>query len=263
MTHVLVIGNSHTAALRAALNHGPGGGVLPWGALRIRFAAAPEDATGRLELRGEHLVVPDEETGRLFRRFNGADRFDLAETDAVVFCGGLLMAHAVTRLYGRARWFPLPSARGLPADLPLVSEAVALASLRGTVPDLLLWPLLAALAARGRPRLIVLQGNRHSRDVVGSGKAALGLTRVAEGPDAAALSDFYDRAAAAIFAPLAQVILQPQDTRADHFFTDPVFCRGAARLAKTPDVPQPPTDFLHGNAAYGARLLDAIAATLA
>lgn len=262
MTRVLVIGSSHTAALRAALGAGRGADPLPWGRMQVAFAAAPDRAPGALVIAGDHLAVPDPDAARQFRRICGRDRFALAAVDAIVFCGGLLAPHAVVRLWTEARWFPLPSARDLPQGLALLSEAAALAAAGAVARQALLWPLLAALQARGGTPLVALQGIRLSQDGIGTGRRMAGPTRIARGEDAAALSGFYDRATRAALEPLARVILQPQDTRSLGFFTAPAFCRGATRLSAADDMPQPDGDFLHGNAAYGARMLDAIAAAL-
>ncbi len=262
MTRVLVIGNSHAAALRAAIAAGPADAPLTWGRLHITFAAAPDDAAGGLHLQENRLVVPDEAMARQFRRISGRDAFALQDHDVVVFCGGLVIPRDLIRLHFQARWFPLPSAQDLPPGKDLISAQVALAVVAGKARKALLWPLLVALHDRGGMPLIALQTIRFSQDGIGTGQRMRGATRVARSADAAALSDFYDRATEATLSPLARVLLQPPETRARHFFTQPAFRRGATRLAPATDVPQPDTDFLHGNAAYGALMLDAIATAL-
>lgn len=259
MTHVLVIGNSHTAALRAALGTGRSQDPLPWRDMRLTFAAGFGTSSGGLRFEDEAIVAADAEAARTMRWICGIDRFHLPAADAVVICGGLLAPHSVIRLWNAARWFPLPSAAHVAGtDLSLVSEAAAHAALAGAAEQALLFPILSALHAWGRRPLFVLQGVRMSREAVGSGKKMLGATRIHRSGEAEALSALYDAVTLAAHESRARVILQPPDTRADHFFTDSAFCRGATRLSARPDEPQPEDDFLHANAAYGARMLDLI-----
>ena len=150
-----------------------------------------------------------------------------------------------------------------PSTLHLLSDAAALAAVCGRVEGAALFALLSALRAGGASRVFVVQDPRVSQDAVGSGRKMAGFTRIARSRDAGMLSALYDRAVEAAFGELAEVVLQPDATRANEFFTDARFRRGATRLASRPDVPQPPDDMLHGNAAYGAMVLDVLSQRLA
>ncbi len=261
---VLILGTSHCAALRAAAGADRHSDALTWRGMTLRFAAIPNDHAAAMRLQDGVLTAAGDTACRLLRRINGQDRFDLADVDAVAIAGGLMNSFAVARLYADARWFPLPSlvADGgvPPPGLPLISEAAAMAVLCGGVAEAPLYPVLCCL--QGRP-VFVLQDPRVSQDATTGGKKMARFRRIAESPDAADLSYHYDRAATGALGALARIILQPAATRAGGFFTDPRFRRGATRLGATADTPQPPDDMLHGNADFGAVVLDDLARAMA
>lgn len=262
---VLIIGNSQCAAMRSALDQGRTSRPQDWRGLSVSFAAAHALHSGSLALREGVIAPQDEAAARNLRQLNGRARFAIADLDAVAFCGGMLTSFAVVRLHGAARWLSLPSMQGQevpPEDRQLISEDAALAAVTGAARATLLFPLLRQLRAETGLELFVIQEPRLSLDAVGTGRKMLGFTRVAEGPDGPSLSGLYDRALETVCAGLAEPILQPLETRAGGFFTDPVFRRGATRLTQLADVPQPPDDYLHCNAAYGALQLDALARRL-
>jgi hypothetical protein len=261
----LIIGNSQCAAMRSALAQGRTARPQGWRGLSISFAAAHALYSGSLALRDGLIAPQDDAAARNLRQLNGRGTFPVADLDAVAFCGGMLTSFALVRLHGAARWHPLPSMQGQgapPDDRQLISEDAALAAATGAARGALLFPLLRQLRAETGLRLFVIQEPRLSLDAVGTGRKVLGFTRIAEGPDGAALSALYDRALGAACDGLAEPILQPVETRAQEFFTDPAFRRGATRLTHLPDVPQPPDDYLHCNAAYGEMQLDALVARL-
>ena len=118
-------------------------------------------------------------------------------------------------------------------------------------------------ALKNKVQLIGNLGNAPEVKTLESGKKMARFRRIAESPDAADLSYHYDLAATGALGALARTILQPAATRAGGFFTDPRFRRGATRLGATADTPQPPDDMLHGNADYGAVVLDDLARAMA
>ena len=268
---VLILGTSHCAALRAAVGAAVGADrqsdALTWGGMTLRFAAIPNDHAAALRLDGGVLTAGTDTAGRMLWRLNRQGRFALSEFDAVAMLGGLMSAFAITRLYTEARWFPLPSliadGGAPPPGLPLISDAAALAALCGRAETAALFALLRSLHAAMPGRVFVVQDPRVSHDAIGTGRKFMGFTRIARGPDASEVSALYDRAVGAAFGGLARVIVQPAATRAGAFFTDARFRRGATRLAATPDMPQPPDDMLHGNAGYGAAVLDDLARAVA
>jgi hypothetical protein len=254
---VLVIGNSHVAALRAAVGPDAPPQGAPRGGLTLDFAAMSGDHLGALAVRNGTLRATTDAARHSLQSLGGKVRFAVADYAAVVLVGGLLAPHAVIELHAAARWSGLPSlGAGLPDGVALISEAAALAALCGAARDRPLFPLLAALQAVVPGRVVVLQQPRLSEAAC---LPAAGMPRVAAAAragDGAALSDLYDLAVTAAYGGLARVVLQPAVTRGAPFFTAPDYTRGAVRLAG--GAAQPARDVLHGNAACGAAMLDAL-----
>jgi hypothetical protein len=257
---LLIIGNSHVAALRSAVT--PGQGAI-WRGWTVDFAAVPTAQLPGLTVTKGLLRTTNDATRTALRTLCGKVRFALDDYAAIAVTGGLLAPHALIDLHAAARWSGLPSAAGsaLPETLALISEGAALAAATGAAQDRPLFPLLQALAAAAPGRVAVLQQPRLAEAACSPAAAMPRVAAAIRAGDGAALSDLYDQASLAAYAALAQVILQPPVTRGCPFLTAPDYTRGALRLAA--GAAQPAGDVLHGNAAYGTAVLTALDAAFA
>ena len=107
------------------------------------------------------------------------------------------------------------------------------------------------VASQPRPSAAVLAGEGRFR----------GLRGVQRRGDALALSDLFDQAANDALHGLASYLPQPAGSIEQGLFTAQAYSAGALRLGNHDDPVQThqADDHLHGNAAYGALVLDQIA----
>lgn len=253
MTNLLIIGTSHTAALRLAWRAAPQPG------LTLTFAALQGDMADFL-VAGHSLTATDPAK---LARFSGQPSFDLTAYDAIALCGGTPSTFHGQRLYALARWPALPSALAAPLDAPNLISAqcfeLALSGLIRTAPAFALMDLirmasptpLFAIPHPALSALVLTQSKRHP--------AFVQIHRNGDGP---ALAAMLDRAAHRACGDLARYVAPPTPVRQHGFFTHPEYRRGATRIGPDDSVPQPPDDPLHGNAAYGQHVLTALLAAL-
>jgi hypothetical protein len=252
----LVFGNSHAASLRLAWRLQQ----ADWSDLVLDFAAASGEGMDTFVLQNGVLSTPDVKARDNITALNGRHEFDLRSYDFFLICGGTpSMFHAV-HLY-RAAGIPA-FARSVDGDRQLMSRACFQAALAGVMQGGMGYRLAVKLAAMGKP-CFVTGHPRLSVAARADPKSFAGFLRVEQNKDAAQLSALFDAAAIDAFAGLATYLPQPPATITDDIFTDEAYRRGAIRLTPTDDVAQPPQDYLHANAVYGALIIDGLCGQLA
>jgi hypothetical protein len=252
-TRGLIIGTSHTAALRQGWRAAP----LP--GLELTFAALQGEMAD-FQVIGTTLTATDPAK---LARFSGQPGFDLTPYDVIALCGGTPSTFHAARLYGQTRWPALPSARAAPLSAPNLISAQcferALSGLIGTAPG---FALMSLIRAASPARLFAIPHPALSAQVLTQTRQHQIFAQIHRNGDAPALARMMDRAARRACGDLAHYVPPPPQVRQDGFFTHPAFRRGATRLGTDDSLPQPPEDHLHGNAAYGHHVLSGLHACL-
>lgn len=247
----LIIGTSHSAALRLAWRAAPD----HWPGMSLTFAALQGEMTD-FQVIGPSLTAKD--PARL-AHFSGQPAFDLTRFDVIALCGGTPSTFHAIRLYAQARWPGLPSAEAAPLGAPnLLSARCFERALTGLIRAAPGFALLTRIAAATQSRRFAIPHPALSANVLTQSQQHQGFVHLHRNGDAPALAHMLNRAAAQACADLAQYVPPPPQVRQHGFFTHPDFCRGATRLGPDDSIAQPPADLLHGNAAYGHHVLTAL-----
>ena len=256
----LIVGTSHCAALRLASKAWP----ADWPGMAIDFAALQGDLA-EFQVAGQTLTVRTDAARDKLRELSGQSEFDLTAYDFVAVCGGTPSTFHAARLYAVARWPGLPSVVAAPLTRPgvtLVSQRCFELALTGIIRSAPAFTLLDQIRGATAARRFVIPHPALSRLVLTQTRQHQGFVQIHRCGDAQALTDMLDQAAEAACGDLATCLRPPPEVRKDHFFTHPQFHRGATRLGAQDNLPQPPEDYLHGNAAYGRHILSALHAAL-
>lgn len=247
----LIIGASHTAALRLAWRASPG----HWPRMDLTFAALQGEMT-EFQVNDQTLTAQDPAK---LHRLTGQTQFDLTAYDVIALCGGTPSTFHALQLYTHARWPGLPSTQAAPLDAPnLLSANCFELALTGIIRYAPAIPLLTQIRPATAARLFAIPHPALSSQVLDQSRHHQGFATLHRSGDGPALAQMLDRAATRAYNDLAHYIPAPPQVRLHHFFTHPDFRRGATRLGPDDALPQPPTDYLHGNAAYGHHVLSAL-----
>jgi hypothetical protein len=261
---LLILGNSHLAALREAWAGAP----ARWPGLRPTFLGAHKDLLLQTQLKDGVLSPATDAARAAFRRLNGLEEVNLRDHDGIVICGCLVAASVAAGLWRDARWPGLPSLMAEP-DLAgmrstLISRGAALAGLAGALDQRLGLRLVRHLrAGTDLPVWLVSQPRANVAVLARPRPEVRAQVAAVQTGDGLALSDLFDAAAARAARQAGAVWLaQPWATRTAGIFTGGAFMQGATRLTPRIGAPQPEDDVTHANAAYGAMVLDQIAGAL-
>lgn len=259
---VLILGNSHVAAVKTAHAQAPG----RWPGLALEFAGGHGDALAALVAREGRLLAEGEAAQQNLRLLNLRDEWLLADYDAFVVVGCQVGIYRALAPYRTARFLGLPSvavqaaASAAPVSRAMFDLAVQDEVTRSLGGGLAL-RLLAAVQAEGLPaQVMVAEQPRPSFDCRRQRSRFAGLLRAHRLGDGAVLSDVAEAAARRALAGIT-LLTQPEETRHSGLFTLPQYSVGSVRL--TPQyrrIAHPEDDVIHTNAAYGALVLDQIAA---
>ena len=252
----LIIGASHAAALRLAWTTWRS----DWPLMDLHFAAL-QGGVGDLQVQDCQLVAQDAAAeGRLLAT-SGQSHFALADYDFVAVCGGVSGGFSGIRLYNQARCGGLPSvsrATAMPPTVSLLSTACFTTALTGLIRQGAAMPLLAAIRQTVDVPLFAIAEPLLSVTALTDKTRYHGFRSLHRNGDAQALAAILEAASRNAYAGLAHYIAPPAAVRQDGYFTKPDLRRGATRLGAADDVPQPDTDYLHGNASYGRHILTAL-----
>lgn len=262
---ICFFGNSHLAALREAWVTDPG----RWPGIEAQFIGAHKDLLLQTRLEGSVLHPDSRAASDAFARLGGVGSVDLAGFDHIVVTGCMVSLPQAANTYRDARWPGLPSLSSEPDLAKMAPVLMSRAAAQATVE--------AAIARRLGPRFVrhvrpatdvpiwLTSQPRVSAVVRKRAHPAARSQRIAlRNGDGAALSALFEAAAArAVEQAGATFLPQPAQTIAHDILTDLPYVEGAKRLTARGDQPQPPTDIMHANAAYGALVLDQIIAATA
>ncbi|MDE3026781.1 MAG: hypothetical protein KGH84_00095 [Paracoccaceae bacterium] len=262
--HICVLGASHVGAIRAAWLQSDAA-ARPY---TLDFFAAPNRHFARLDVQDGALSAITKVGRTAFTQTCGRDRLVLSDYDALLIVGCGMSVLGAVSLYSRVRFLALPSmlkasVRQLSRAI-LVSRPCFLQALTDRIADTeasgiarLLHqstPAQIMVASQPRPSAAVLEGEGRFR----------GLRGVQRRGDAGDLSDIFDQAATDALHGLATYLPQPIRSIEQGLFTRRTYTVGALRLGNqnNPVQPHEVDDHFHGNAAYGALVLEQIARAL-
>lgn len=247
MSRTILIGNSHTAALKAAWDDGAG----KFPGEEVIFFAAPGLTFRLLRLSGDRVfglsreaAAADAASRDTVERINGRMNIDLTSGDAVVWAGYQWPQHTIAKLLagfdidglreiGAARRLSRPAFDALIDEL--AADILPGPEWRGwPAPPLAiaLKPLPSALITRNRPK----------------GPWATLAKRPEGTPEAFAI--FFARLAARLGEMGIELVTPPQAALLPSCLTRAEFSRDSRRLRH--DEPHPDTDSTHMNSQYGA-----------
>lgn len=246
---LLLIGNSHLAALRHALRRFPD----RWPALEeADFFGLPGDGLRQLELRDGVLYPRDKEQEGQAIFYNGVPDLPISGYDRVIVVGGVKFNNALWVTAGlRCVLNPMPD------DRTLVSRVLWRAALDHAVASSMAAGLLRRLAPMAS--VSYLAEPFASEEALGQPAAQPGIAACNARGELALMAEEFNLA---LLRQLGcPVISQPAQTLAGPGLTLTQFMHGSLRLNPRQDVPHE-NDVVHGNAAYGAEVMDQIEALL-
>lgn len=253
----LLIGNSHTAALRIALRDDPG----RWPGFQPAVSAMPGGTLGELELRGEALHPITDNARKQMRFYNRAACLPLRDHDGFVVVGGLSFA-AIARSQDSHRSLDFPS-MGRGVTCQLVSTGFADALIRYRIEHSPALRLIRFLAGLKQGPVLFLDTVFPSSDCRDDPQGFAAHVAMAERGDGAAYHGRYLRVLHEVLGSDACHVPQPGRTVVDAVFTAPEWMRGSLRMNPHRDVAHEPREYGHANAACGALQIDAILAAFA
>lgn len=259
-----IFGNSHVGALREAWIRNPG----RWPGLSLGFLAAQKDHLLQTGVQDGQLVATNPESRLAFERINGRSGIALADYDGFVVAGAAICVNAILPVYRDSRWIGLPSVAANPvADRiaeTLISCAAANAVMRAGLQERLGHVFAQRLRQHSNLPIFLASQPRVSQEILTAPRPALRLHNNAiRNGDAETLGHGFDQIATDLLGGLSCTFLpQPAQSCTHGILTRLEYVTGARRLTAAMDAPQPKSDVLHANGAYGALVIDQIVAAL-
>ncbi len=246
-----VLGNSHVACLRAAWEAGASS------AFSLDFVAAHADKLDGLEIARGRAIARTEPLRETLKKLRMRRSFQLDEYDFFLIIGcQISIFRAVHASLAMAVW---PEE---PGDRPLVSAACFEAALADALRETTGWRLASLLRQGTEAPIFLLPTPRPHAAVLFPESRFAGFRRVSRDERGAWVAAAYERACAAAFDGLADVLHQPPDTVIRDLCTAPAYSEGSLMLAVA-QRHQREGDLLHANAAYGQVQLAQISTALA
>ncbi len=264
MMRLCLFGTSHLAALRMAYQAEPD----RWPEFEITFVGATGAKLLDHVINDGVMTPTSPDLQRSFQLMAGVEALDLRQFDAFALSGCQIGPHMIGHIYGQARWLGLPSLQraGIPGDphWSLMSETAIDAVLQHRIMHSIAGVLAPQLSGASEKPVLVVSSPRPDETLMNLQKHKLiAQKRAVRQGDAAHLSDRYDGLARDCFRRIGVDYLpQPPHTIRDHMLTRSIYMEGAVKLTPRGVFAQPDHDIMHGNAAYGAAVLDQITAAL-
>ncbi|MEX0282478.1 MAG: hypothetical protein AB3N13_14940 [Arenibacterium sp.] len=261
-----VIGNSHAGMLVHAEREGAADG------LDLTYMARQGRGPDGIRLRGKMLRAMRPETRRALARLNMPDRVKIEDQDAFVVVAMTATVFSIAPLLGDHAVYTWPSMRQLvkekPEDetalleRPFLSEPALIASLQQMIEDNIAFPVVQKIRRVSDVPIYLVPQPFPSERVMAVSSKQSGIKRLVRSGDAEAAIGALEQAHSNVFDPFEKVtrLRQPTETITQVCLTHADYTRGAGRL--NPGGKQPETDILHANAAYGARVFEALKAAL-
>ncbi|AUH33628.1 hypothetical protein [Paracoccus tegillarcae] len=253
---LLVIGNSHAAAPRMAYAASP----ESWPDYDVAFLAVRGGNINQLELRGTVLHPMDAKTAREMQDFSFVREVDLTTYDALAIVGGFGWV-PLAQLFDGHRCMGFPSVLAGDDDCQLIGRSLMRKTLEIRTERIFSTRLMRKLKPMGKP--IVMMPEPLPSDECGADlKTYEDYSMMVARGDAGHARRMFQRAARHALRNDAILPFWPDSVIVDDAYTSAAFMRGAPRLSPGFDVMHGSTDFAHGNADYGALLLDRIIGAL-
>lgn len=256
LNRLLIIGNSHIAAPRLAYVAAP----ERWPGWDVDFLGLPRGQFGRLELRDGSLAARDEGVARNMRKYNFVSHLDVTGYDAFATVGGFGWS-GTAGFVDDHRGIDFPSVLGGEDDCQLVGAAFLSHALRTLLRGMAAVRLADQLKGLKKP-IVMVPEPLPSADCKDAPEQYGAYCRMVDRGDGGFWRDWFLRIADELLGDHAHLRMWPKTAVVDGLYTDPVMMRGAPVLSPHKDEEQPDTDFAHGNADYGALVMDQIVAEL-
>lgn len=250
--NVLILGNSHISAPRAALVTQP----ERWPGFDAATFGMPGGSLRHLDLKGRDLVPRDAQTRRVMRFFNHVTRLPLAGYDGFVVVGGLSFASLISLVLDH-RSLDFPSVQA-GASCDLISAGLVQAMVRQRIEGSVAMQVVRLLHRLDQGPVLFLPEPLVSADCRSDPDAQDMTLAMARTGDGGHFRQQVLRQMRQHFAGFATLLEQPQDSIVDEIFTDGALMRGSIRMTFRDEVPHEGTDYAHANAAFGAMQLDQI-----
>lgn len=248
----LVIGNSHSSAMRIALRDNG----ARWPDFDPDIFAMPGGTLFNLELRDRNLVPTDAETKKQMVFYNGVPELPLSGYDGFVVLGGISFKQ-VADLQATHRSGDFPSVRaGRPCRL--VSTGFVDAMMQRRITDSAAARVIRALHRLDQGPVVFMDAVFPSSEAHPGAKAFKTYVEMVARGDGAA---FYARYIGLLDQQIGDAAIrlpQPAETVVNGLFTAPEWMRGSMRLNPHSDVPHDIDDYGHANADYGALQVEAV-----
>lgn len=255
---IFVTGNSHSACLIEAWKQ-----VQESSPHQIDFFVRGGSGVKDYRIDGTRIEAGNDDFRGYLARLGLRDSFDLAEYDARVVIGAEISPFLMIAILNKCHvlGWPDPNRRGAQEITERCLQAALADGLRGANGGQMVAALQALPGLGARPMLVVPQPFPSER-LRTMGTAGAGFLRAIRGHIAPLAAAGFADVASRTFADLgAHFLPQPEDTTVDFILTPEAFTSRAKRLIDLDKV-QPKGDFLHANAAFGARILDQILGAL-
>lgn len=261
-TRLLVIGNSHIAALIAARDKDP----ARWDGLTIDRVALRGHIVREAEIRkGRFQPISDDARERFAELNGGQENWVVTGYDAIAVVGLDFKPLSAVALSRRVTWRKLPSILA-EEDLSqmgttLVSEAAARAAIEGRLENCDAAILTRALKSEVDCPIFLLPCPRISaRGKWSKLPRFFGHGRAIKRGDAAEIEQLWETAARAVSRRLgARYITQPRGTVVSHILTRRDFMSAEDSWINTAEGPLKGPDLSHANSAYGSLMLQRLA----
>lgn len=251
-SNLLILGNSHISAPRAALVSQP----ERWPGFEAATFGMPGGSLRNLVLKGKVLVPRDAQTRRTMKFFNHISRLPLEGYDGFVVVGGLAFASMISLVQDH-RSLDFPSVRA-GVDCELVSTALIEAMIRQRIDASVAMLMVRMLHGLGQGPVLFLPEPLISADCRSDPDAREATVAIAQMGDGAYFHQRVMRQARHRFGRFSTLLEQPKDSIVNDIFTDGALMRGSIRMTFRDEVPHEGTDYAHANAAFGAMQLDQI-----
>ena len=254
---LLVFGDSHAACLIEAWR--AGGWPAGW---QMAFFVRPGSGPPEHEVTGTTIKAATPDFLNVLQRLDQPDSHDLAAQDAFVIVGGGVSLFPLVQILNRydvLDWSDEIGRDGRPALTETVLRLALSEALMASPAGRIMAELRAVSGLADRPIHLFPQPFPSERVLSDrASPAGAGLRRMARhGLSARAAALFHDATADMAQRFGAALHRQPEDTVTQHAFTALPYTTEARRLVNLA-LPQPPTDILHANLAFGRRMLDAL-----
>lgn len=260
MKRVCVLGNSHLAAVK--LGWDQRAAARP--DLHCDFFGAPKNGLAEVVFEDGFIIPQTEEVrGAFAMTSSGQEKVRLDAYDSFVTVGlGFSMATLIRRVY---RDYRSDGHNNLDGDITLVGEATFRQSCTTMLARSTAMWLAGHLGSAGVARILIVPQPLPSEEILEADDAVMDAplwqAAVREGDDAS-LDQTMNEAMQALAAPGLGFLPQPPATRAGRLFTRRDYAIGSVRLAAGFEAVHAKNDVGHMNGAYGAAVIDDLAAML-